>query len=71
MTKIDNIKDLYKQVKGKSNFMLEFSKSIDRTYNTLKNHWFASGWQIPEDKQDETISYLQNFIINQNSHKKL
>lgn len=66
MTKTDIIQDLYNQVKGKSKFMLQFSASIGRTYNTLKNHWFGNGWQIPEDKKDETITYLENYLAQQN-----
>lgn len=68
MSKIDNIKTLWKQINSKTQFMIEFSKSIDRSTNTLHNHWFARFWSVPKTLEDETISYMQNYIRNQKNN---
>lgn len=68
MRKIDNIKTLWKQINSKTKFIIEFSKSINRSTNTLHNHWFARFWAIPKPLEDETIYYMQNYIMNQNNN---
>ncbi|TXD45875.1 hypothetical protein [Polaribacter sp. IC073] len=64
-TKIDNIKNLWKQINNKTAFIIECSSAVDRSANTLHNHWFARFWQVPNEKQDEVIIYMQKWIFNQ------
>jgi len=65
ITKIDNIKDLYAQVNKKTEFLKNLAPEVNRTPQTLRVHWFAQFWSIPEEKQDDVISFLQKTIKNQ------
>jgi len=66
LTPIDNIKRLYKEVKKKSDFLVLAAEDLNRTYNTLRHHWFGQGWQIPKEHQQRVIALLQNTIKKQN-----
>lgn len=65
ITKIDNIKNLWQEINNKTNFIIAVAHDLDRSPNTLHNHWFARFWQVPEEKQDEVIKYMQTWIRNQ------
>lgn len=72
LTKKDNIEYLWNQLQNngsKKKFMKACSLEFDRSYNTIKQHWFSSygDWSVPEDKQDQVIKMLQIEIKNQNS----
>lgn len=65
MDKIDNIKTLWKLINNKTEFIKLVAKELDRSPNTIHNHWFARFWQVPVDKQDKVIELLQNTIKQQ------
>lgn len=65
MSKINNIKLLYQQVKKKTPFIQEVADHFKKSPQSLRVHWFASFWSIPEQYQDELIRLLQNKISNQ------
>ena len=61
-SKIQSIKEKYKAVKSKGEFLLSFTEIADRSFNTLRNHWFCNAWLIPEDVQDKAITELDKWI---------
>ena len=65
ITKIDNIKDLYSQIKQKTNYMIELATHLDKSPNSLRVHWFGNFWSIPSHHQDEVIIFTQKYIKNQ------
>lgn len=69
--KIKEIGRLYNKVAKKGSFIFEFSNFINRSPNTLSNHWFGNFWSIPEDKQEETESYLKAYLKKQDKKKAL
>lgn len=66
-TTIDQIKELYSQVKAKSKFIekLGTNNKIDRSPRTIRNHWFSEFWSVPEDKQEAVLKLLKEEIKNQ------
>lgn len=73
ITKIDNIKNLFQNLtrKGsKKEFMVLCASEFDLSIKYLRNYWFSgySDWSIPEEKQDEVVTLLQNFIKQENTH---
>ena len=65
MTKIDNIQNLWHQLYNKTEFIKLVAKELDRSPNTLHNHWFARFWQVPREFEDRVIQLLQNTIEHQ------
>tara|TARA_B100000780_G_C20855539_1_gene340058 strand:+ start:152 stop:379 length:228 start_codon:yes stop_codon:yes gene_type:complete len=63
-----NIKDLFKQVENKYDFILLLSKEFNVKPNSIRNNWFASYYSIPEKYEDRVIKLLQNKIRLQNKH---
>lgn len=66
-TILDNIKTLYKQVKGKTTFIKMVAEDLDKKPSTLRQHWFQMFWAIPEEHQARVVELLQNQIREQNS----
>ena len=66
---IENIKSLWKDIDYKTGFIIKFSQHIKRSPKTLHNHWFAMYWVVPENKQKETVEFMQNYIRLQNEKK--
>jgi hypothetical protein len=62
---IDNIRDLWKQINYKTGFIELCAKELDRSPNTIHNHWFARFWQVPADMQIPVIKLMQKTINNQ------
>jgi hypothetical protein len=62
---IDNIKNLWQKINYKTGFIEMCAKELDRSPNTLHNHWFARFWQIPTDMQVPVIELMQKTINNQ------
>jgi len=65
MTKIDNIQTLWQQLHNKTEFIKMCAEELDRSPNTLHNHWFARFWQVPRELEDRVITLLQNTIEHQ------
>ncbi|CAL2077422.1 conserved protein of unknown function [Tenacibaculum sp. 190524A02b] len=69
-TKKDNLKSLYLKIDNKTKFLQSLADFIGRSPNTLKNHWFANFWSVPDDLIDEVIMFMQNYIKIQEELKK-
>ena len=67
ITKMDNIKGLYPQIKQKTKFIKEVADYFGLNPQYVRGHYFSSFWTIPEDKQDRVIELLQNTIKNQDT----
>lgn len=65
LTKIDNIQNLYSQIEQKTKFIKEVADHFSLNPQYVRGHYFSSFWSIPEERQDEVISMLQNKISNQ------
>ncbi|MEC4049778.1 hypothetical protein OX284_010095 [Flavobacterium sp. SUN046] len=65
LTPIDEIKDLYSQVKEKTKFIINVSPLIGRAPKTLRNHWFSEFWSIPKEHQPRVKELLETTIKNQ------
>ena len=63
---IANIKLLYKQLNSKKDFIEYSAAYFGLKPTSLRNHWFGNFWQIPESKQEQVVTLLQNYIKNQN-----
>lgn len=64
---IDNIKTLWLKIDYKTGFIEKASKEFKRSENTLHNHWFARWFSVPKTHQKEVITFMQNYIKNQNT----
>jgi hypothetical protein len=62
---IENIQKLWKKLDNKTEFIKLVAEDLDRSPNTLHNHWFARFWQVPEEHQPRVVELLQNTIKNQ------
>lgn len=65
MDKIDNIKNLFKQIKDKKAFVIEVAKLTGLSPVTIRNTWLAQFWVVREEFQDQIIEMLQTAIKNQ------
>ncbi len=66
---VDNIKALWGELKNdgsKTRFIEACADELNKSPNTLHNHWFARFWQIPEKHQGRIVELLQNTIKLQN-----
>ncbi len=66
---IQNIKNLYAQIDKKVDFLIELANDLDKSPNTMRNHWFGNFWSIPEEYQERVVELLQNRIALQNESK--
>lgn len=69
MSKIDNIKFLFPQVKDKSKFYNLVADDLKKRAGSLKSHWFCDSglWSVPEKHEDRVIELLQKTINKQNN----
>lgn len=65
ITKKDQIKDLYSQLKEKTKFIELVAKKVNRSPKSLRNHWFSEFWSIPEEYQQTVIDELNKTLLNQ------
>lgn len=56
---LKKIQKEYKKVKHKTQFMIALADKLGKSRLTLKNHWFSSWWQIPEEYHEEVIRALK------------
>ena len=61
-----NIKDLFRNVKNKTEFIELLSKEFDRKPASIRNNWFASFYSIPQEHEERVVELLQRTIIAQN-----
>lgn len=64
---IEKIKNLYSQVKGKTEFIKAVATDLNKSPLTLRNHWFSAFWSIPEENQARVVELLEERIQEQNS----
>jgi hypothetical protein len=69
--KIRAIGALYAKVKVKGDFLFALAERVERSPNTLRNHWFGNFWNIPEELQTETKSFLKDYIARQDKKEAL
>lgn len=69
ITKIDNIKNLWKEINQKSKFMEIVANDLGKSKKTLRVYWFSNygDWAVPDNHQDRVIELLQNTIKSQSS----
>lgn len=67
---IENIKSLWQQIENKTKFMEMAAEDLGRSPLTLRQHWFAHFWSIPEEHQPRVVELLQNAIKEQNEKSK-
>jgi hypothetical protein len=65
ITPIEQIKDLYSQIKQKTKFIEAAAKAIGRSPNSLRNHWFSEFWSIPAEHQETVKLLLEETIKGQ------
>ena len=63
----ENIKNLYKQVDGKTQFIKFVASYFNMKPASVRNHWLSESgfWSVPEKQQAELIKLLQNQIKSQ------
>ena len=61
----DNIKQLYKEIDRKTEFIQMVADHFKKSPQYLRGHWFSSFWQVPEKYQEELIKIMQNTIKQQ------
>lgn len=67
MTKIDNIKYLYKEkIQKKTACIKIVAEDLGLNPQYVRGHYFSAFWSIPEHNQDRIIELLQNIIAQQN-----
>lgn len=69
VTMLQNIKDLYKEVKAKTEFIKAAADDLNKSPLTLRQHWFGNFWSIPEEHQPRVVELLQNTLLTQNQKK--
>ncbi len=56
---IETIQELYSQVNHKTKWISKAAEEVERTPRTLRVHWFAQFWSIPEEYQQTIIDLLK------------
>ncbi|MEL4307405.1 hypothetical protein [Joostella sp. CR20] len=59
------IREKYYRLEEKTKFLLDLSEKVGRTYNTLRNHWFGAGMQIPDEFLSDVDRELTKRLKNQ------
>ncbi len=67
ITKIDNIKGLFDQIKDKNDLYEKVANEFGLKVSSVRVGWF-SRFEIPDryKTQENLISYMQKYIANQN-----
>lgn len=68
---IENIKELYAQIDYKTGFLIQLGESLQKSPLTLRNHWFGNFWSIPEEYHERVVTFMQNYIKQQNIKKEI
>lgn len=62
---IDTIKSLYRQIKGKTDFIIMAAEDLSKSPLTLRQHWFGGFWAIPEEHQPRVAELLRKTLSQQ------
>ena len=65
MNKIDNIRNLYKKVYKKTNFIGTVALDLQLSPQYVRCNYFSGLWVIPDKYQDRINQILQNTIRTQ------
>lgn len=68
MSKIENIKTLFRQVDHKGKFILASADEFGVTPQTIKSNWLCDSgfWSVPKKHQDRLVELLQRQVQKQN-----
>lgn len=55
---MNEIKQLYSELKDKKAFCLELSEEVGTRAMTIYNHWFGTFWAIPKKHQSIVLEKL-------------
>lgn len=62
---LDEIKEKYRLVKKKTEFIQLVAEKLNRGGLYLRNNWFSSFWSIPTSEQQKVLDILNETIKNQ------
>ena len=60
-----NIKDLYKELDNKKDFVLLCSDEFNIKPNSIHSNWFNGYWSIPDKHTGRVLELLQNYFKQQ------
>jgi len=60
-----NIKDLYKELENKKDFVLLCSDEFNIKPSSVQCNWFSKYWSIPDKHLDRVLELLQNYFKQQ------
>ena len=60
-----NIKDLYKELENKKDFVLLCSDEFNIKPNSIHTNWFSAYWSIPDKHLSRVLELLQNYFKQQ------
>ena len=60
-----NIKDLYKELDNKKDFVLLCSDEFNIKPNSIHSNWFNTYWSIPDKHLERVLELLQNYFKQQ------
>jgi len=61
-----NIKQLFKSVDNKTEFVELLSKEFNRKPASIRNNWFSAFYSIPQEHEARVVELLQRTIAAQN-----
>jgi len=61
-----NIKQLFKSVDNKTEFVELLSKEFNRKPASIRNNWFSAFYSIPQEHEARVVQLLQRTIAAQN-----
>lgn len=64
---IDQIKELYAQIDHKTQFIANLAEKLGKSPQSLRVHWFAQFWSIPEEYQPKVVKFLK-YTIKEQKH---
>ena len=64
---IKEIQGLYAQIQKKTKFIKLVADDLDKSPLTLRHHWFAQFWSIPEEHQLRVKKLLLDTLEKQTS----
>ena len=69
--RIQNIQNQYKQIKKKSDFIIQLGKKLDRSPLTIRSYWFSNFWSIPSEFEDQVLIEINNRLSEQKQPAKI
>ncbi len=62
----ENIKQLFRNVENKTEFIELLSKEFNRKPASIRNNWFSAFYSIPQENEARVVELLQRTIAAQN-----